>query len=93
MTYTPFGVGVLSLPIDVGIVLMISSPRRIVTVLVSSSAVAISRSPMVNVAFRSSCPNSPLPRSAPKAFTWTSTVVPDAQKSLGRQRTSRSLTQ
>ena len=89
----PLGVGVLFFPIEIGMVLTISPLRLMVRVLVLSSAVPISESPMVKLAERLRWPNKPSPRSTPKVLTATSTVVPGTQKSLGRQRTSRLLNQ
>jgi len=61
----PLLVGVLLLPIEIGMVLMTSPLRRTVSVLVSSSAVAMISSPMVKCVVTFSWPNNPSPKSTP----------------------------
>ena len=61
----PLLVGVLFLPIETGIVLMTSPLRLTVSVLVLSSTVVITSSPMVKCVVTFSWPNNPSPRSTP----------------------------
>ncbi|CFS35293.1 Uncharacterised protein [Mycobacterium tuberculosis] len=63
--YMPLAVGVLSLPIDVGMDFTTSPFTRTVSILVLSSAVAITSSPMVKCVCTLSSPNIPSPKSTP----------------------------